>query len=277
MLLRVRAAQEKRFREMDAACQRRIVSHRAGPMFWLRELTRTENHHWQEQGLEPFAPFPFEPYGLPVWTRGCTAEHVHSPEACARARLAEMPFEHEFGRGEPCARCQPHGFPFCVPDYFDIAMGFLLTTKLLYIPKTREMMTSWTVVGYLTWECQFYKAIEWMSQSEDDRKAMGLIRYANALYTQQRDWLKARYPLRRGTEGTQHELEWAHASKFTALPSGDRKLASAHPKGYFNDETNHQPAAKATIAVVIPAVKQIVCVSSVAPGWFWEETKTPGK
>jgi hypothetical protein len=53
------------------------------------------------------------------------------------------------------------------------------------IPKSREMMTSWTLVGYITWHCQFRTQIEWILQSEDDLKAMGNIKYANALYTNQ--------------------------------------------------------------------------------------------
>jgi hypothetical protein len=44
---------------------------------------------------------------------------------------------------------------------FDGQFGFLMFTKdmakhdELWIPKSREMMTSWTVVGYITWHCQF--------------------------------------------------------------------------------------------------------------------------
>jgi hypothetical protein len=37
----------------------------------------------------------------------------------------------------------------------------------------------------------------------------------------------------------------------------------------MSDETAHQAGAEATINIVKPAVKQIVCVSSLAPGWFW--------
>lgn len=37
-------------------------------------------------------------------------------------------FPHEFTEQDP-------------PDYLDVIMGFLLTSKILFIPKTREMMT----------------------------------------------------------------------------------------------------------------------------------------
>ena len=109
---------------------------------------------------------------------------------------------------------------------------------------------------------------EWASQSEDDLKAMGLMKYAGILYVNQPPWLRQRYPLLRGEEGTQHKIEWANGSSFIAMPSGERKLASRHPHGFFLDEAAHIPAAEATINIAMPAVKQIVAVSSVAPGWF---------
>jgi len=80
--------------------------------------------------------------------------------------------------------------------------------------------------------------------------------------------LRKRYPLKRGDAGTQHDIGWAHSSSFIALPSGERKLASAHPTVYFMDEAAHIPAAEATINIAMPAVRQIIAVSSVAPGFF---------
>ena len=50
-------------------------------------------------------------------------------------------------------------------------MGYLLTSKNLNIPKTREMMTFWLVVGFITWFCQFFPSTGWIGQSEDDLKA----------------------------------------------------------------------------------------------------------
>lgn len=245
---RARAKLELQRRDIDANCRKWIVSHRSGPMYWLRNWTKTENYHWREQGLPPVAPFPYKPYQLSLkeWEK----------------RLKLLPFEHEFTPQDP-------------PDYLDVVAGFLLKEAELYIPKTREMMTSWLVVGFITWFCQFYEKIEWLSQSEKDDKAQGLIRYANILYSNQEEWMKLRHPLKRGDEGTAHSIEWAHSSRFVALPQGPRQLASYHPYGYFNDETAHQAAAQATIDFAKPAVKQIVCVSSVAPSWFWNAVSNP--
>lgn len=157
-------------------------------------------------------------------------------------------------------------------DYLDWLMNFILAEPELYVPKTREMMTSWLVVGYITWMCQFFPSIGWIAQSEDDEKAMGLIKYANILYSNQEPWLKTANPLggMRKDEGTLHKIQWENGSWFRAVASGERKLASDHPYGYFNDESAHQPAWEATKDIAKPAVRQSIHVSSAAPSRFFD-------
>jgi hypothetical protein len=218
--------------EIVVRCRERVVAHDRGPMYWLRNWTKTENYHWEKQGLPAKAPFPYKPY---------------SPEYLSSYAI-------------PPERCDW--------DYLDWVMSYLLRSyeigKPLYIPKTREMITSWLVVGYITWSCQFFENIQAIGQSEKDEKAKGLVKYANILYDNQPEWMKKRFPLRRGDSGTQHNLEWAHSSSFTGIPQGERQTASYHPTIYFNDESAHQVAWKATLDIVRPVAKQIVCVSSAA-------------
>ncbi len=130
-----------------------ICSHQKGPMYWLRNLTKTENYHWEEMNLLPEMPFPYSPYR----------------DRKVDLEALRLEFPHDFTDDDP-------------PDYLDIIMGFMLAKlQQLYIPKTREMMTSWLVVGFITWYCQFFKMTQALSQSESDIKAMGLIAYANIL------------------------------------------------------------------------------------------------
>jgi len=37
-------------------CREWAVSHQAGPMYWLRNVTKTENYHWKEQGVLGLGP-----------------------------------------------------------------------------------------------------------------------------------------------------------------------------------------------------------------------------
>jgi hypothetical protein len=237
LLDRARARELLEQRRTDKACAEWKISHQSGLMFWLRECTRTENYHWKEQGLPPVAPFPYKPYRDQV------------------VDYSKLAFPHDLSAKDPV-------------DYLDIVAGYLLTSKQLLIPKSRELMTSWLVTGYITWFCQFFPQIEWLAQSETDDKAMGLIKYANILYVNQPEWMKKLHPLKRGEEGTAHEISWANGSTFRALPQGVRKSASFHPYGYFNDESAHQVGWKAAWDVAGRACKQMIGVSSAAPSDF---------
>lgn len=247
----------------DALCGEWACSHSRGMMLWLRNYTKTFNFQWREQGLQPEAPFPYKPYPVETYQQRCKLEgHQHSKWSCAEAALGALPFPHEFT-------------PEDLPDYFDMLCGFLLyldrisPENEIWIPKTRQMLTSWLAVGYVTWLCQFRSTMEAIGQSEDDRKAQGNIKYSNALWTNQTEWMRKLHPLRTGEGGTLHEIKWANGSLFRSLPAGIRKMASSHPYVYFNDESAHQPAFSATLDIAKPAVSQVICVSSVAPGDFW--------
>lgn len=225
---------ELEHRDIIRRCSERVVAHDRGPMYWLRNWTKTENFQWQAQGLQPKEPFPYKPY---------------QPELLA-------------GYGIPPERLDW--------DYLDWVMDSFLTEPEVYVPKTREMLTSWLAVGFITWDCQFSPSTGWVGQSETDLKAQGNIKYANILYDNQPDWLRARFPLKHGQSGTLHKIEWAQGSWYRAVPQGERQLASDHPKGYFNDESAHQPAWEATKDIAKPAVRQSIHVSSAAPSRFFD-------
>jgi len=217
--------------DIIARCSERIVAHDRGPMWWLRNWTKTENFHWQKQGLEPKAPFPYK---------------LH-PERTAHGEQSDW-------------------------DYLDWGMFYLLDSYEkgydLYWPKTREMVTSWLVMGYIAWSTQFFPNVQALGQSEKDEKAQGLVKYANTLHDNQPEWMKARFPLKRGDSGTAHKIERANGSEVIGVPQGERQVASYHPTIYFNDESAHQPAWKATVNIVKPVAKQIICVSSAAMSDF---------
>ena len=227
--------------KIDKACAQWIVSHKAGPMFWLRNHTATENYHWKEQNLPPVAPFPYKPHP------GFNEEHLRILDA--------LKIPHDFTTSDP-------------PDYLDVIMGFFLAQKFTLVPKSREMITTWSAVGFITWCCQFNEKMEWLGQSEQDEKAKGCIRYANILYRNQPEWMKKLHPLKRGDEGTAHSIEWASGSRFIAVPQGERQSASYHPYGYFNDESAHQVGWKQTWDVAGRACKKMIGVSSAAPSDF---------
>lgn len=138
----------------------------------------------------------------------------------------------------------------------------------IFIPKTREMVTSWSVMVYATHRAQWYKS-EVIVQTESEDKAMELVGYAECLYRYQPDWLKSRHPLKRGPSTL--EIEWKAGGRVLGIPKGVNKLRLYHPTIYIMDEAAFLPEAQACYDAAQPVAKQIIAISSAGPGWFGEE------
>lgn len=160
--------------------------------------------------------------------------------------------------------------PFPSKSYLLVAMMYLLTNDTLFIPKSREMMTSWLVCGYIAWMTQWLPHIFWILQTEKEDKATQLINYCRILYNRQPDWMKERNPL---VVSNSVELKRANGSHILAVPQGENQVRLFHPYGYMQDESAFLPEAEQSFNAVRPVCKQIVAVSSDEVGWFHNECK----
>jgi hypothetical protein len=160
--------------------------------------------------------------------------------------------------------------PFPDKSYLLCAMVYLLTCDTLFIPKSREMMTSWLVCGYIAWMTQWLPHIFWILQTEKEDKATQLINYCRILYNRQPDWMKERNPL---VVSNSVELKRANGSHILAVPQGENQVRLFHPYGYMQDESAFLPEAEQSFNAVRPVCKQIVAVSSDEVGWFHNECK----
>ena len=43
------ASEQERRKQVDINCAAWTISHKQGPMYWLRNCTKTENYQWKEQ------------------------------------------------------------------------------------------------------------------------------------------------------------------------------------------------------------------------------------
>jgi len=190
----------------------------AGCLYWLQNLTETEDDHWLAKGTPPKAPFPKKEY--------------------FRYVLGEMQLPVAY----PSSRCQQ-----------------------LYIPKSREMMTSWLVCGYIAWLCQWRPGMFFVIQTEKESKAAELIRYTKILWDNQAEWLKDRHPL--SADNTM-ERTWKNGSRILGVPKGENQIRVHHPFGYLADEAAFLPEFRECVNAVVPVAKQIIAVSSANPGPF---------
>jgi hypothetical protein len=179
-------------------------------LYWLQNLTKTENPKHADQGLQFKEPFPRKDYFAPIFQAFNTEDR-------------------------------------------------------LFIPKTREMLTSWCVMGDSAAKAQWHR---WfiVTQTEAEAKAFELVSYVRILYENQPQWLKERHPLK--SEPSKNNIEWADGGRVLAIPAGENKIRLYHPTRYVMDEAAFLPEAEQCFNAAAPVCQQIIAISSAGPGWF---------
>ena len=152
-------------------------------------------------------------------------------------------------------------------DYLLVVTQCLLSEPALFIQKSREMLMSWLVTGYIAWMCTT-KPVFALAQTGKEDKVAELIEYARILHRNQEPWMQARNPL---VVDNDLELKWANGGRFLGVPKGADQIRVHHPHIYFQDESAFLPEAQQAFDAVRPVAKQIICVSSDEIGWFHDE------
>lgn len=157
--------------------------------------------------------------------------------------------------------------PFPKKNYFPFVFEAFRNCDRLFIPKTREMLTSWCVMGDSAHRAQWHK---WFTvvQTDSEGKAFELIEYVSQLYRNQPDWLKSMHPLAAESKG---EIKWASGGRVLAIPAGVNKIRLYHPTRYVMDEAAFLPEAEACYNAAHPVCNQIIAISSAGPGWFGDQ------
>ena len=158
--------------------------------------------------------------------------------------------------------------PFPRKDYFVPVLKYLLERPRVFLPKTREMMTSWLACGYIAAQCQWMPGLTWVMQSQKEIKANELVNYVRMLYRLQDAWMKDRVQV---VADNVNELKLSNGSKIVGIPQGADQWRSHHPHGALFDEMAHLISAEECFNIAAPVARQIIGISSVAPGWFANE------
>jgi hypothetical protein len=165
------------------------------------------------------------------------------------------------------------------PDwpYFSKVFEMMRTKRRLFIPKSREMMISWAVMGYAVWLAQWHPGSQIIVQSEIAAKSIDLVGgsgisgYALTLWEQQDDCLKILHPLIKNPADMPGDLlTWKNDSSIMAIPSGGDRMRQYHPALFIMDEAAFLSEAHESFDTAEPVSTQIIAVSSAGPGWFGE-------
>ena len=174
------------------------------------------------------------------------------------------------------AKGTPGKAPFPRKSYLRPLMGELLKPVLqpspdcytTLFPKSREMMTSWAICGYIGWLCQWRPGTLAVVQTLKETKAEELIRYVAVLTENQEPFLQERH---RVTRSVALEIEWANGSRMFGIPGGENQIRMFHPFVAVFDEMAFMEDAESCYNAVKPVAKQIVGVSSAHPGWMGDQ------
>jgi hypothetical protein len=161
-------------------------------------------------------------------------------------------------------------------DYFFAMHKGFLRERILFIEKSRSMLTSWWAAAealHYVMTHQPSKAILW---AQDERRAVMLRDYVWVLYEQQGSILKELYPVPRPRlKQSYDKLELSDGGLLIALPGKDPNvIRSEHPTLLVVDEAcfidNGGEAFDIALASRVP---KVLLVSTAAPSWLRRLTK----
>ena len=153
-------------------------------------------------------------------------------------------------------------------------MDQMISEEALFVPKSREMMTSWLACGFISWMTQWLPKIQWIMQTEKEDKAQELITYCRILEERQEPWMRERNPL---VVSNLTHLKRENGSEIIAVPKGENQVRLYHPYGMMFDEAAFLPEFMKCYSTVKPVTKKIFAISSAGPGPFADECEPVGE
>lgn len=166
--------------------------------------------------------------------------------------------------------------PFPDLKYFDYLWAAMVKCDSLFIPKTREMMTSWEVAGFMAHVAQYNPHSLCIVQTQNETKAKKLLTYSKALYDNQPEWLRRMHPLAGGdllsTDASQSNLlaAYQNGAKIIGVPGGAHQIRLYHPTVMVFDELAHLIEARESFGTARPVSAKLFGVSSAGPGFMAE-------
>lgn len=103
--------------------------------------------------------------------------------------------------------------------------------------KSRTMMLSWLVSGYISWLMFSRPATEILVQSADEVRAVEIVDNCKILWTNSSDTLRAKWKVDKDPSNQPYNRFFlANGSAMTGIPGGANKVRSYHPTVYVADE-----------------------------------------
>ncbi len=160
-------------------------------------------------------------------------------------------------------------------SYFVPLFHAFLSAEKLLVPKTREMLTSLSAVGYATWRAQFFNW-DCLIQSWRLETTKEVCDYAAAFWRNQDDWLKERYPLV-SKEPLNYEVQFVNGGRVKAIPGGADKVRGFHPTLLVFDEFSIMEDAEQCWNTAAPVTQHMIGIGTARAGWMGDMCSDPGE
>lgn len=158
--------------------------------------------------------------------------------------------------------------------HLEYLVDAFLESRLLLVPKSRQVMVSWIFAALFLWDTQFHtgRYTYFQSRKEEDsdtlvRERAGFILRHEPIFL----WPEKFNP-NKDISYCSIRFDSIH-SQLKGIPEGGDQIRSKVPSGVFCDEAAFQPQFRESVEALRPCIEgggRLVVVSSAAPGYFQE-------
>lgn len=172
----------------------------------------------------------------------------------------------------PAIRALPH------KEYFQVIADHWTNQQLMLIEKSRDMMATWMIVAFYTWDTIFHAGRQNFFQSQTAKKTRELVKRAKFIYEHQPKMIKDvhKFKFALGLDGAGEFIGESLNSEIIGIPQGSDQIRQYHPSGVFTDETAFAPDSGEGFAAIKPSIMnggRYTGVSSAFPSWFMMATQ----
>lgn len=190
--------------------------------------------------------------------------HVRAELLRCRRKVAYALMTHCFTKDEHDAIHPVKRFPR--KKYIPYLVDEAETHRLLAVPKSRQIMVTWTFVTYFLLKAMFHRHRLIFFQSKKDDDAAALIDRAKHVYENLPWWMQEAIPLKRPMHKLPYnKIMFGNGSKIWGIPQGEDVVRQHTSSGMLADEDAFQNKAEDAYIAMKPTIDgggQLVIVSS---------------
>lgn len=175
--------------------------------------------------------------------------------------------------------------PFPEKEYLKILVDKWLSTKILLVPKSRQMMVSWVFAALYLWDTQFHFGRLNFFQSKKADDANDLVKRAKQMYDNQPKFLKRFYKNREFSDlivNPQNQGNHVYnllsfpdiKSEIRGVPEGGDVVRMHTLSGILADEAAFQPEMESSYTALKPTLSsggRFTCVSTAEDNTWFED------